>query len=1084
MTALTYEKKFQKDIIGDMQSLGWQLGSNCDYDRHHAIIPADALHYVQTTQPDEWQKFCGIYPTDTEKHFISTLVKQLSKADPNATDQVSRTCGTLGVLRHGLKTRNVRFSLCQFKPENHLNPTIVANYQHNICRIIPELVYSPYASPAELAETGNASKKYRIDLVLFVNGLPVATLELKSEFKQTVQDAISQYRQTRQPRYANNKPEPLLTFKRGAIVHFAVSQDQVYMTTRLAGNDSVFLPFNRGTSAGGAGNDVPDDSNQYATAYLWNEVLSPDSLLNILGRYVHLHIRTSTDWQGIRQTSEQMIFPRFHQWRAVNRLLQDARQHGAGQRYLIQHSAGSGKSNSIAWLAHQLSSLHDRADRPLFDSVIVITDRTVLDDQLQDTIYQFEHRDGVVGRINRKEGSGSKSEKLADALVNSKRIIIVTIQTFNHVLDAIEKSETLKHKRYAIIADEAHSSQTGKTAGEIKRVLNKDDDSEEQSAEDALNDLMALRKPSPNISYYAFTATPKPRTMELFGHLPDPTMPPSKENRPFGFDVYSMRQAIEEGFILDVLRNYTNYKVMYNLKMKLEKLDHEVDRKKARVRLSQWVRLHEYNIAQKVKAIIEHFRQHVMHLLNHQAKAMVVTGSRKEAVRYKLAFDQYIAENAIQGVQAMVAFSGEVTFTANDPDSSGLVGERFTELSPRMNPSLKGSDMREAFDTPDYQVMLVANKFQTGFDQPKLCAMYVDKKLGGVDCVQTLSRLNRTYPGKDKTFVLDFYNDPQDVLAAFQPYYEIATLEDVSDPDYVLELLEQLRSTDIYDWADVENFVTIFLTEKKSDAYVVNLLKPIVKRWQDLYRQRAQAHKEAMRQLKAQQTAKADKVNLANSKKAIQDAKKAVEQLVLLKKNLGKYLRTYEFMSQIAEYDDPDLEKLSLFGGLLLPLLREEVLDQDEIDLSNVMMSHYRLSKIREQDLKLEKDTDSPLPPGTGGGTAVPRGREDDLLSEIIRRLNEIFITDNLTDSDMINYAYTVRDKLLENKIVMKQIRQNSREQALLGDLPQAVDDAILSSSQAHDEQKMQLLTDPAKSNLFMQVIYDMLRVNAAQSLV
>ncbi|RYZ94007.1 MAG: type I restriction endonuclease subunit R, partial [Moraxellaceae bacterium] len=553
------------------------------YDRENALYRADVLQFVKTTQMEEWNKFCQNYPIDSDTKFIELLVVQLKKADINATDQASRSYGTLGVLRHGLKIRNARFKLCQFKPEHSLNAETLARYKQNICRVVPELVYSPYATKAELDSTGAQAKKCRIDLVLFINGLPVCTLELKSEFKQTVQNAITQYKKTRLPKDPDtNKPEPLLTFKRGALVHFAVSQYEVYMTTQLAGDSTYFLPFNKGTADGGAGNDVPDNPNRYATDYLWNEVLTPDHLLNILGRFVHLNIEDKEDGAGRKYKKESLIFPRYHQWDVVNQLIEDAKQNGTGHKYLIQHSAGSGKSNSIAWTAHQLSTLYDAQGNKQFDSVIVVTDRTVLDAQLQDTIYQFEHADGVVGRINNKEGDGSKSEKLASSLEKSQPIIIVTIQTFPFVLKAIENSTVLKERRYAVIADEAHSSQSGSTARQLKEVLMTESSDEDimLSSEDILDATLAARRANPNVSYYAFTATPKAKTLALFGRCPNPLLPPSAENKPEAYHVYSMRQAIEEGFILDVLKNYTNYKVVYKLTQKLASKDHEVDAKK------------------------------------------------------------------------------------------------------------------------------------------------------------------------------------------------------------------------------------------------------------------------------------------------------------------------------------------------------------------------------------------------------------------------------------------------------------------------------------------------------------------------
>ena len=1076
-TDATQERIFQDDIISQMLVNGWQLGQPENYNCESALYEQDVLAFVRETQPKEWEKFCKVFPIDSERHFLDALVSQLKKADINATDQASRTYGTLGVLRHGLKIRNARLSLCQFKPEHDLNPDTLIRYQKNICRIVPELVYSPYATAEHLALTGKASKKWRIDLVLFVNGLPVSTLELKSEFKQAVENAIKQYKRTRLTKDpVTKKIEPLLAFKRGALVHFAVSQYEVYMATKLDGEDTFFLPFNKGTSEGGAGNDIPEDADRYATDYLWNEVLTPDNLLNIIGRFIHLQIEEKEDWEGRKSKKETLIFPRYHQWNVVTKLINAAVEEGTGNKYLIQHSAGSGKSNSIAWTAHQLSTLYDANGNKQFHSVIVVTDRTVLDDQLQDTIYQFEHADGVVGRINNKEGDGSKSEKLAQALETSQPIIIVTIQTFPFVLRAIENSTSLKERSYAVIADEAHSSQSGSTARQLKEVLMTDDadDDTELTSEDILDATIAARRGSANLNYYAFTATPKAKTLELFGRLPNPDMPASKQNKPEAFHVYSMRQAIEEGFILDVLKNYTNYQVAYQLAQKIEAADKEVDSKKAKVKLNQWVRLHEYNISQKVKVIVEHFKDNIMGLLGGQAKAMVVTSSRKEAVRYKLAFDKYVTEKGYQSIRALVAFSGEVEFNPNDPDAVALLDQKFTEKS--MNPDLK-QDMRKAFDTDNYQLMLVANKFQTGFDQPKLCAMYVDKKLGGVECVQTLSRLNRTYPGKAEsgTFVLDFFNDPQDILDAFQPYYQTAELTDVTNPDIVFELFEKLRTSGIFLWNEVEQFCDAFFTKNKSNAAISNICKPAVDRWQKRYSSAVEAYIQAKEMF--ERTKKTgDAVLIANAENSFKDCKQEKDRLGIFKKDLGSFTRFYEFMSQIVDYDDKELEKLSLYARHLRPLLREKVIDEDDIDLANVVMSHYRLSKIRQQTIKLQEDSaDYKLEPNSDVGSGKAKDKKEEFMSNILARLNEVFITDNLTDKDMINYAFTVRDKLTENDAVMTQIANNTREQAMLGDFPQAIDDAILGSSEAHQEQMMQLLSDPSKTAQFARVVFDML---------
>lgn len=1076
MTDLSAERQFQNDIIDQLIANGWQLGDAAQYNRELALYVPDLLGFVQQTQPKEWQKFCANYPKAPEQKFLEIVAKQLHRADPNATHKESRTYGTLGVLRHELRDRNTRFSLCQFKPDHELNPDTLARYQQNRLTVVQELVYSPWASDAHQAETGSKAKAWRIDLVLFVNGLPVATLELKSAFKQAVERAIYQYKTTRLPvDPITKKPEPLLTFKRGAIVHFAVSQYEVYMATQLAGENTFFLPFNKGTKDGGAGNDVPEDVNRYATDYLWNEVLLPDNLLNILARFVHLQIEDKEDWEGRKYKKETMIFPRYHQWHVVRKLLAAARSEGAGHNYLIQHSAGSGKSNSIAWVAHQLSGLYNAGGKKQFESVIVVTDRTVLDAQLQDTIYQFEHVDGVVGRINNEEGSGSKSEKLAAALVGSQPIIIVTIQTFPFVLKAIENSAVLKQRNYAIIADEAHSSQAGLTAKKLKEVLLVETTGEEDAVDD--EDIMAAAagQAKKNLSFFAFTATPKAKTLEMFGRVPKPDEPPSITNKPVAYHVYSMRQAIEEGFILDVLKNYTNYKVAYNLAMKVREADKEVDSKRAKVKLNQWVRLHDHNIAQKVMLIVEHFKDHVMGLLGGQAKAMVVTSSRKEAVRYKLGFDKYIKEKGYQKIHAMVAFSGEVEFTDKDPNSAALLGEKFTEHN--MNPDLKGCDMRKAFDSDDYQVMIVANKFQTGFDQPKLCAMYVDKKLAGVECVQTLSRLNRTYPGKAEsgTFVLDFFNEPDDILSAFQPYYQTAELADVSDPNLVWELFEKLRAAGIFIWSEVEQFYTVFYTGSKSNAALANICKPAMQRWQLRYKSAVDAFKQAKNMFERAKKS-GDAVLIANTENTLKDCTKEKDALEIFKKDLGSYVRFYEFMSQIVDYESADLDKLSLYARHLRPMLRETVLEEDDIDLNNVALSHYRLSKIRQQDLVLkENSAEYQLTPSDELGTAKPRDQKEEFLSQIISRLNELFVTDQLTDKDMVSYAYTIRDKVGENAIVMKQIANNTPEQAMLGDFSKAIDNAIMDSSAAHQNQMLQLLSDPGKARKFAQVVFDLL---------
>ena len=1081
------EKTFQNEIISSFVSNGWLLGDPKKYNRELAIYEEDLIDFVKESQPKMWAKYIKINPTNPEQRLVAKVAEQLNKSNPNTSDKALRSFGTLGVLRKGIADMSCRFSLCQFKPEHNLNPDTLARYKQNRLRIVPELVYSPYATDtrnqdgqkATMSQNGEESKKakaYRIDLVLFVNGLPVITMELKSEFKQAVENAITQYKTTRLPKDpTTKKPEPLLTFKRGALVHFAVSQYEVYMCTHLAGNESNFLPFNKGRSDGGKGNDIPENPNEYATEYLWKEVLSPDNLLAIIANFIHLEIEEKEDAKGLKYKKESLIFPRYHQWDVVRKLINAVKKEGVGQKYLIQHSAGSGKSNSIAWTAHQLSSLYDSQGNKQFNSVIIVTDRTILDSQLQETISQFTDIEGVVGRINHNEGQGSKSEKLAKALESGQPIIIVTIQTFKFVIDSIEKSDKLKQNRFAVIADEAHSSQSGATARQMKEILkstsdllaaNKnstnDDSIDGLDDEDVVNQLAGRN--TKNLSYFAFTATPKDKTLQLFGRCPDMTMPPSKTNLPQPFHVYTMRQAIEEGFILDVLLNYTNYKTAYTLALKAEEEDKEVDKKKAKTKLSQWVRLHPHNISQRVKIIVEHFRENVKDCLHGQAKAMVVTSSRKAAVRYKLALDKYVKEQGYKDVVAIVAFSGEVN------DENNLYTER------NMNPLLKGREIREAFDTNEFQLMLVANKFQTGFDQPKLCAMYVDKKLGGVECVQTLSRLNRCYPGKAEsgTFILDFFNQPEDILEAFQPYYQTAELANVSDPNLVHELFEKLKSQQIFLWGEVVQFYKAFLTPNKSAAAISNICKPAVERWQNRYKEARENFKRT--KLLFERTKKSgDPVLIANAENEMKNYKKDLDALKVFKKDLGSFTRFYEFMSQIVDYDMIELKQLSLYARHLRPMLREEIDPEEDIDLSSVILTHYRLSKIREQNLELqENSSEYKINPSAELGSGKPKNKEEDFLSNLLAKLNELFVTDELTDKDLINYAQTIYDKIKENKKVIDQFKNNTPEQAVLGDYPAAFDDAVMDSSAAHQNQMLQVLSDPKIATGMKNIIFEM----------
>jgi len=1024
------EEKFESEIVAHLTENGWIEGDSRGYDVALGIYPEDLLAYIKRTQPQAYEKMRRREGARTDEVLCKYVAKEMDKH------------GTLHTLRKEVKYIGAKFKLCQFKPELP-NPDTQARYDANILRVVRQLYYSDKNTNS-------------IDLVFFLNGIPIATAELKTDFTQNVQDAINQYRYDRNP-----KGEVLLGFNRRALVHFAVSTDEVYMTTRLEGPNTRFLPFNKGKPDGSAGN--PPNPDGYATDYLYKEILQKDSLLNIIERYLHLEVKEKEDHQGKRYKSETLIFPRYHQLDAVRKLLADTYDKGVGEHYLIQHSAGSGKSNSIAWLAHQLASLHGRDEEALFDSVIVITDRTVLDNQLQETIDSFEHKKGVVVGISREGTNESKSAQLAEALETGAKIIITTIQTFPFVLDAIRHRATLKERKYAVIADEAHSSQSGATAKKLKEVLGVEqiDDEAEISAEEMMTAALESEGNRRNLSFYAFTATPKEKTLQLFGTLPDPTLPPSESNLPRPFHTYTMKQAIEEGFILDVLRGYTTYKLFYKLEHANPKKDQEVESKRAKAKIAKWLSIHPYNVAQKVEIIVEHFRTHVAHMLDKQAKAMVVTSSRQSAVRYKLAFDRYVAEHGYDDLQAMVAFSGKVIDDAEGEE------KEYTEAN--MNPDLRGRDMRKAFDTNEYRVMIVANKFQTGFDQPKLCAMYVDKKLGGVDCVQTLSRLNRIYPGKEQTFILDFVNETEDIKAAFAPYYKTTMLEDVTDPNILYDLQTKLETAGIFTASEVEAYARAFFDPKGTQAQMSAAIKPAADRYKIRYKEAIERIHEIDERLKAAERAGDEKGvhNLGLEKEESAKAKKALE---IFKKDLATFVRMYEFLSQIVDYQDEELLALYVYAKGLIPNLRT-VDAKEPIDLSAVELTHYKLKKEKEESIRLDEEA-HPLSPGNPG-EARPHDPDKDLLSHIVKEISALF-EGELSEEDMLNYARTISDKVMENEKVVHQVANNTKEQAMMGGFSDAISTAVIDSLDVHRNLATQLLGEELKLRRFANLIYEM----------
>ncbi len=995
------ERVFEDELCANLALNGWVIKTHLkdatSFSRELAVFPDDLLEFVKATQPTEWAKFKKWHNGKSDEIFVKRVAKQLD------------THGTLHVLRHGFKDVDAKFYLCQFRPAHKKNPLLLQNYGKNRLTVIRQLHYSLHNEKS-------------IDLVLFVNGLPVATSEIKTDLTQNVRDAIKQYKTDRLPKDAKTKElEALLQFKTRALVHFAVSTDLVFMTTKLAGDETFFLPFNIGKPDGvdhfsaGAGNPPAPAGKGYPTYYLWEFVWKPDTFLEILGEFMHLEVKEVEDAKtGKRSTKESLIFPRFHQLVAVKELISHAALERAGKSYLIQHSAGSGKSNSIAWTAHRLSNLHDADDNKVFDTVVVVTDRRVLDKQLQETISQFEHKKGVVQVIS------DNSAQLAKALNDGVPIVVTTLQKFGFILQAVGD---IGKRNFALIIDEAHSSQSGSAARKLREALTKgkpktvtevidgeevvvevgaEVDPEDLTSEDVINAVVEGRKRPENVSYFAFTATPKAKTLELFGRR-------DAEGKPGPFHVYSMRQAIEEEFILDVLAHYTSYAAFYQLgSMSDAKL---VPQKKAKRALTQYAKLHPHNIAQKVVVVVEHFREHVAAKIGGKAKAMLVTDSRKAAVRYKLAIDKYIRDQKYKDLHTLVAFSGAVV----DPDSGE--GE-FTEHS--LNPAIKGQEPSEAFKKDEYRILLVANKYQVGFDQPLLHTMYVDKRLSGVLAVQTLSRLNRMYPGKEDTFVLDFVNKPEEILASFQPYYRTAQLEDVTDPNIVHELLTKLNKAGVYFWSEVEGFAEAFYSPKvKTQGSLHGFLKPAFDRYEALEE----------------------------------------EPKDLFRKDLGSFLRLYEFLSQIIPYNDPELEKLFVFGKNLMPRLAEasksEMLSLD----SDVRLTHYRLQKLGEQQLDLEAAEVVKLPGISEAGSGAAPEDERKELREIVAKMNDLFAGE-ITEADFIGAVTAWSGHLMTDEGLAEQARNNTEEHFAMGDFKDKFLDVVIDAKDAQNSIADQLLKD------------------------
>jgi type I restriction enzyme, R subunit len=1055
------EKHFEFYIVQQLQKQGWLVGDTKQYDTEHALYPDDLVAWLEATQPEKWGKFRKDNAARPHEALMGKLAKVLERD------------GTVQALRRGFSVAGCgHIDLSEAAPEDKRNADVLKRYAANILRVVPQLRYHP-------------AREFAIDLVLFINGIPVATVEVKTDFTQSAAAAVDQYKTDRLPYDPKTKRrEPLLTFKRGAVVHFALSDSDIQMATRLDGENTFFLPFNQGND-GHAGNP-PRKDGEYPVAYFWEAVCQRDSWLRIFHSFVYVERKDVVDLKGNWSKKETLIFPRYHQWAAVNAMVDDSKTNGAGMQYLCEHSAGSGKTSTIAWTAHDLIRLRRDNGEAIFNSVIIVTDRNVLDSQLQDAVKQIDHQFGVIAAIDREKSSKSKSKQLAEALTAGTPIIVVTIQTFPYAMEAIVTEKGLKDKNFAIIIDEAHASQTGTNATKLQTALSMTSQGgmASMSVEELLEQLQKSRVRPKNLSHFAFTATPKHSTFMLFGRTENGERP-SKDNLPGPFHKYPMRQAIEEGFILDVLRGYTPYQTAFNLAKQLEDKK-RVSGKAAKRALAQWMSLHPTNVTQKVQFIIEHFSKNVAALLDGKAKAMVVTSSRAAAVRYKKGFDSYIANHPEHsGIRSLVAFSGKLTGKqVLHGDDERLAGDvfvvdesaEFTEVN--MNPGVAGQDLRLAFERPEYRVMLVADKFQTGFDQPKLVAMYLDKKIANdVEIVQTLSRLNRTAPGKDEIFVIDFINDPKNVRRAFSMYDDGALIEDVQDLDVVYEIQKQLDEHGLYEADDLEafkhaRFKTLRdITQAQEPQH--KALFAATERPTRLYNQKLKMLRDAIATWEfAYEKARANK-DEAGAKTADHQRKDTAEQIAALmtfKSGLARFCRTYGYITQLIDFGDPDLENFATFAKLLSKRL--DGVPADHVDLKGLVLSGFDI-KARIEDGDDAPPTPPLKPVGPGGGG---KADEPNYLKEIIERLNSLF-GDATPLRDRATFVNHITAIAKESDVVMAQVENNNREQALKGNLPGAVQQGVVRALTSHQKLATQVLkADRQAMSALTDLIYELIR--------
>ena len=947
----TSEKGFQKLITKELITNGGYVESvSSDFDREFCLNKEQLLSFIEQTQPEKYE----MLQRKGERAFLVRL------------DEKLRKLGVIEVLRKGVKHFDKTIDLFYRKPSSAYNKKDLDKYRANIFAVTQELKYS-------------LENENRLDLAVFLNGIPVITTELKNPLSgQTVHNGIRQYQNDRDPK------EKIFSFAR-CMVHFVADTELVYMTTELRGKKSFFMPFNKGLNDGkstgdfGAGNPV--NPNGLKTHYFGEEVLNKDSLSNIIDKFAQVIEKRNED---TGKTKRKMIFPRYHQITAVRAILAHAKKEDIGQKYLIQHSAGSGKSMTIAWLTHQLHGLFDTSGtNHLFDSVIVITDRTVLDKQLRDEIKQFSPKRGIVEAITGV--GGSKTNQLKEAFANRKKVIICTIQTFPFLLDEMGE---MPASSFAIVIDEAHSSQSGQTSTKMNAALadksrEQDEDEEESTLEDKINELIESRKMITNGSYFAFTATPKNKTLETFGVKSGETYTDENgevKTKFYAFHNYSMKQAIEEEFILDVLKNYTTYNSFYKL-IKAVEGNPEFDTKEAQKKLRAYVEGHEFAIAEKSKIMIDHFNRDVKHLIKGEAKAMVITKSIISAIKYKHAFDKYLKEIK-SPYKAIVAFSGTKEFK----------GVEYSEVRMNNFKSYK-NDVPKNFKKSECRFLIVANKYQTGYDQPLLHTMYVDKKLAGVQAVQALSRLNRAYkPHKKETFVLDFYNDAEEIKEAFDPYYTSTILSEETNPNKLNDLVDSLEAFEVYNEYQVSDFF-----EKYVNGEVRTKLDPIIDNSADVFKNDLDKDKQIDFKVKAK-----------------------------------SFLRTYSYLGKILDFNNQEWEMLWWYLKYLVPkLFIDQTDDLADGILEAIDMDSYRPSKERTQDIDLvaEPGEVCPIPVNVRGGKPEP---ELDTLENILSVFNQRFGDIDWSDKDKVRKILTEQlpNEMKANKEIMDAVKYSDKQNA------------------------------------------------------